>query len=226
MKAVKIILRVIAGIAWVLGLVIFAGMAMDFSDDPYMASFGYIMLGCYLVFTVGGYFGVRDMKKKRARRKAERAERERKIAAGVIPAHVHTARHTAGLPAPAGVPCEVRVFAQKVEFFAGGQVYQVPTERVTGAQEYTDTEMRQYVRSSAFQTILGAAAFGGVGAVVGAMPESRYKREVSKHNLAITFVSETGEASAVVLSADVSLLVLGQAVRKYARGVARGAVTL
>ena len=212
---------ILGWIVWAVVLVIIGLPVVDGAVEG-----GWLFLLIYLGLTLGVYFGVRGGKKKQTVRKAEKAERERKIAAGLIPAHTHTARHTAGLPAPAGVPCEVRVFAQKVEFFAGGQVYQVPMERVTGAQEYTDTEMRQYIRSSTFQTILGAAAFGGVGAVVGAMPESRYKREVSKHNLAITFVSETGEASAVVLSADVSLLVLGQAVRKYARGVARGAVTL
>lgn len=206
---------------WLLVLVVIGLPSLEGTAEG-----GVVFVGLYVVLSGMIYLCVRGMGKRKALKRTEKAEREKKVAAGVLPAHTHTARHTAGLPAPAGVPCEVRVFAQKVEFFAGGQVYQVPMERVTGAQEYTDTEMRQYIRSSTFQTILGAAAFGGVGAVVGAMPESRYKREVSKHNLAITFVSETGEASAVVLSADVSLLVLGQAVRKYARGVARGAVTL
>lgn len=188
---------------------------------------GVVFVGLYVVLSGMIYLCVRGMGKRKALKQTEKAEREKKVAAGVLPVHVHSARHEAGLPVSQGLPCEVRVFVDRLEFFAGGQVYQIPVQRLTGAQEYNDTEMRQDIRSSAFQTILGAAAFGGVGAVVGAMPESKYRREVSKYNLAVSFVAEEGSASAVVLSADVSLGVLGHYIRQYSRGTGpKEAVTL
>lgn len=212
-------LEIVAWVLWAVVLVIIGVPAMELEN-------GTLFLGGYLFLSLLYFLVHFRMKKVRKGKAEQKAKREEGIAAGVIPAHTHITRHEAGLPVPVGVPCEVRVFAGRLEFFAGGQLYQVPMDRVIGAHEYNDTEMRQYIRSSTFQTILGAAAFGGMGAVIGAMPESKYKREVSKHNMAVSFVSEAGESSAVVLSADTSLLLLGTVIRKYCRGVGSQPVTL
>lgn len=222
----KKVLGIVGWIMWAFGLLIFVSGALASSEDPNTASFGYIMLGMYLFLSVLYFLVHFRMKKVRKDKTAEKIERERKIEAELIPAHVHATRHEAGLPVPSGVPCEVRVFSKHLEFSVAARRYVVPMDRVTGAQEFNETEMRQYIKSSAFQTILGGLAFGGVGAVVGAMPESKYRREVSKHNLLVSFLSEDGSPSSVVLSSDTSLFVLGNMVRHYCRGVANKAVSL
>ncbi len=215
----KKVLRFGGWVLWTLVLVIVAFPALSRAEG------GGVFLVIYLILS-GFYFLVHfSMRHHRAQKKVVKAEKAEKVAAGLIPAHTHTARHEAGLPVPNGSPCEVRVFTQRLEFLAGAQLFQIPMERVMDAQEYSDTEMRAYVKSSLFQTILGGTAFGEVGAVIGAMPETKYKREVSKYNLAVNFVTETGEISAVVLSADQSLLVLSLAIKKYCRGSTPEGVT-
>lgn len=212
-------LGIIGWILWAVVLVTMALPALSGMED------GGVFLAIYFILS-GFYFMVHfRMKSVRAQKKAAKAEKAEKVAAGLVPAHTHSTRHEAGLPVPSGSPCEVRVFAQRLEFLAGAQLFQIPMERVMGAQEYNDTEMRAYAKSSLFQTVLGGAAFGGVGAVIGAMPETKYKREVSKHNLAVNFVTEAGDTSAVVLSADTSLIVLGTVIRKYCAGSASKGVT-
>lgn len=214
-------LGIIGWVLWVAVLVIIGLPTLEGAVEG-----GEIFLGLYVVLSAMFYFPYRAMKKRKALKAVEKIERERKIEAELIPAHVHTARHEAGLPVPAGVPCEVRVFSKHLEFSVAAQRYTVPMDRVTGAQEFNETEMRQYIKSSAFQTVLGGLAFGGVGAVVGAMPESKYRREVSKHNLLVSFLAENGTPSSVVLSSDTSLFVLGNAVRHYCRGAANNTVSL
>lgn len=212
-------------LGWGLWLLVLVGIGLPTLEGA--AEGGEIFLGLYVVLSALFYLCSQGVGKRKRAKAAEKAERAEKVAAGMVPAHIHAARHEAGLPIPAGSPCEVRVFSDRLELLGGGQLYQVPAQRLTGAQSYDDTEMRQYIRSSAFQTILGAAAFGGVGAVVGAMPESKYRREVSKHNLAVHFVSQDGTPASVVLSSDVSLAVLEHYIRQYAKGGGPGeAVTL
>lgn len=134
-------------------------------------------------------------------------------------------RHLSGLPVPEGVPCYLEVTPAELGIRAGGQNFRVPTERIVSVQEYNDTEMRQHIGSSFGSTVLGGAAFGGLGAVIGAMPKSKYKKAVSKHNLVVNYVSEAGEAKVLAFSSDQSLGHLAREIRKYGSGEAPGGVT-
>ena len=136
-----------------------------------------------------------------------------KIAAGEVPAVQNTkTRHVVGLPVPEGAPCFVQVYTNRVAFLSASKRFEVPVNRITEATMYTDTEMRQHIQSSLFQTMLGGAAFGGAGAVVGAMPHSKYKREIAKYNLMVSFKAKDGSDSAIVVTCDDSLKDLAKAI--------------
>lgn len=133
-------------------------------------------------------------------------------------------RHLDGLPVPEGVPCQLVVTGQELGIRAGGQNFRVPMERITGAREYNDTEMRQHIGSSLGSTMLGGAAFGGLGAILGAMPKSKYKKAVSRHNMAVSYISESGEAKVLAFSSDNSLSHWVREIEKHRSGEAPGGV--
>ena len=72
--------------------------------------------------------------------------------------------------------------------------------------------MRQQIQSSLFQTMLGGAAFGDAGAIIGAMPHSKYKRFISKYNLMVNFKAKDGSDSAIVVTSNVNLKSIAKAI--------------
>ena len=164
---------------------------------------------------IGGLLCYQPMykRKKKARDEAVAGA----IADGKIPVCECKARHLAGLPIPKGVPCEATVYGPRLELRAGGQNYVIPMERVINAQEYADTEMRQYLDSNFSSTLFGGLAFGEVGAIIGAMPKTKYRPAVSKWNVVVNFITKDGVPQAVVLTKTYSLGSLAKAVNQYAR---------
>ena len=121
-------------------------------------------------------------------------------------------RHVVGLPVPEGAPCFVQVYTNRVAFLSASKRFEVPVSRITEATMYTDTEMRQHIQSSLFQTMLGGAAFGEAGAIIGAMPHSKYKRVISKYNLMVNFKAKDGSDSAIVITSNVNLKSMAKAI--------------
>ena len=178
-----------------------------------MGGMGFLLW--WVVLMVVLFVGIRRRSKESKRDKAILAE---KTAKGVIPAATRSARHVAGLPIPPGVPCHVEVYSDRLYIDGGSRTFELPMSRVVGAQLYEDTEMRHYVESSLFQTMLGGAAFGATGAIIGAIPESKYRREIAKYNLLLNYTAEDGSPKAVVFTDDTSLWGLGLSIQEYHKG--------
>lgn len=156
--------------------------------------------------------------RRRKERKSEKATQAERVAAGALPAANGTVRHVAGLPVPTGTPCSIEVYANRLYIDGSGRTFELPMSRVVDAQLYEDTEMRHYVESSLFQTMLGGAAFGATGAIIGAMPESKYRREIAKYNLLVSYVGEDKAPKALVFTSDTSLRWLGVSIQQYHTG--------
>lgn len=143
----------------------------------------------------------------------KKAKHQKAVDSGEAPmVEDYNTRHVVGLPVPDGAPCCVQVYKDRVAFVTSGKQFSIPLSRVTGATTYTDTEMRQQIQSSLFQTMLGGAAFGDAGAIIGAMPHSKYKRVISKYNLMVSFKAKDGSDSSIVVTSNVSLKPMAKAI--------------
>lgn len=139
-------------------------------------------------------------------------------------------RHVSGLSVPQGVSCVLAVTEAELGIRAAGQNFRVPMERIFSVGESTDTETRQHIGSSLSQTLLGGLAFGDTGAIIGAMPQSKYKKAVSRYNLVVSYRSEAGEVKSLIFSADKSLQMWVREIDRYKEGAPPagqdGAITL
>lgn len=117
------------------------------------------------------------------------------------------------------VPCQVIVHGKSIVIQSDASTYSIPTDRTISARVYPDTEMRQYMESSLGRTIMGGVAFGAAGAVIGAMPETKYRRSISKWNTMISYTAKD-QTTQVIILADTKPWRTCHSTNKYASGQA------
>ncbi len=57
--------------------------------------------------------------------------------------------------------------------------YSIAIEKIQSVNYYNETEIEKYTDSSFGSAVIGAAAFGVIGAVIGSRPKTREKKKVS-----------------------------------------------
>lgn len=213
------------GVQWIIWAIVMALLVWFFWDmtkDPVTGSMTSVFL--VLIVVISGCLCAIPASNRK--KKAQKEETSRLVAEGLIPVGQGQARHVAGLPITTGVPCAMKIYSNRVSVEGAGQLFEVPMGRVTGSQLYEDTEMRQHISRSLGGTILGGIAFGEVGAIIGAMPESKYRKEVSKYNLLVSYTTEENEPKALLFTSDSPLKSLGKVIQQYRRGIAGTSTTV
>lgn len=183
------------------------------SKDYGLAMLTGVCAVCFLI----AFYSLRSLKGKH---KARCREMEGMIMSGAIPAYTCNVRHVLGLPIPSGVPCQVIVHGKSIVIQSDASTYSIPTDRTISARVYPDTEMRQYMESSLGRTIMGGVAFGAAGAVIGAMPETKYRRSISKWNTMISYTAKDQTTQVIILADTKPMAELATAINKYASGQA------
>lgn len=152
------------------------------------------------------------------KRREEKLATAEAIANGRIPVASGAVRHIGGLPVPTNVPCKMTVFADRMELTSSSQDFRLSMDKVIGAEQFVDTEMRQHIQRNTGGAIFGGLMFGAAGAIVGGMPESRYRREISKYNILLNYVDDAGTIQAVVMTSEDPVRKLVDAINRYHSG--------
>lgn len=87
-------------------------------------------------------------------------------------------KHIQGLDIPETV-CTVELSTDKVIITGGGKEYNLNLERILSVNFEMDVDVQKYSKSSMTAGIVGVAAFGVAGAVIGAAPREKTKRLVT-----------------------------------------------
>ena len=212
------------GVQWIIWGILMAFMVWFFWDmakDPVTGGITVV----FMVLIGGIGFSLCWLPSYNRKKKAQKAEVARRVSAGEMAVGSGEGRHVTGLPLPSGVPCSLKVYTNRLLISGSGQNFELPMGRVLGSQLYEDTEMRQHVKSSLGGIILGGIAFGEVGAIIGGMPESKYRKEISKYNLLVSYMTEASEPKALLFTSDSPLKAVGKVIEQYHNGTAPNTTT-
>lgn len=174
-----------------------------------------MIAGVCAILLLLAFYSCRFLKRKRA---ANQQEQEHQIMQGTIPAFTCNTQHIFGLPIPSGVPCQVIVQGKSVILKSDASTYSIPMSRIMRAREYPETEMRQYIESNLGRSIMGGLTFGPTGAIVGAMPETKYRRRIFKWNTMISYMSKEQSPQIIILTDTKPMTQLTTSINKYACG--------
>lgn len=86
--------------------------------------------------------------------------------------------HMGGLDAPENCKCTVVLNPDSLVIECGGSEFSLNTAKVRNVDFQLDIDEKQYLKSSMAGGIAGAALFGVSGAVIGAAPKTKTKRDV------------------------------------------------
>ncbi len=88
--------------------------------------------------------------------------------------------YISGLDFPENVVVLVTLTGEKVMINAPSlkKEYSINLERVLNISEYNETEIETVMKSSLAKGLIGASAFGLVGAIVGSQPTAKQKKKV------------------------------------------------
>lgn len=106
--------------------------------------------------------------------------------------------HVSGLSAPEKCKCGVVLTPEKLMITCAGKEYTLPLKRITYVDKKNETEMNYYMKSSFMKGVAGAAMFGMAGAVIGAAPKTKIRREEKVYAL-ISYENTRGEIDSIVL---------------------------
>lgn len=108
--------------------------------------------------------------------------------------------HVSGLDIPEGQLVSITVADNQViiKAPAANKEYNITLDRVISISNYTDVEIQSYMKSSIGKGIVGAAAFGVAGAVIGSQP-----KEKKKHVLHMFLVIDYADGQ-IIITSDVS----------------------
>ena len=137
-----------------------------------------------------------------------------------------------GLPIPSGIRITVELQPERFELQAltgrnnaDWKTYELSVEKITNVQLMDERQIRQVVEQSASGMILGAAAFGTLGAMVGGRTKTKEKINV---NLLLVIDYFSGEAKQIVLNVSDYKKASEQVVKRFRemKPVANDTVTL
>lgn len=106
--------------------------------------------------------------------------------------------HVGGLDAPENVSCNVILSPIDLKIVCGGKEFSLQLKKIRNVDFQLDINEKQYLKSSMAKGMIGAAAFGMAGAIIGSAPKTKTKREVKCYAI-IAYESAPGEYKNFVL---------------------------
>lgn len=96
-----------------------------------------------------------------------------------------------GLPLQANVAVSIKLTSNGLEFLepVSKQAFTIAFEKITNMKSYTETEIEKIVEQSAPGMIIGAAAFGLLGAMIGGRVRTKEKK-ILRYFLVIDYISD------------------------------------
>ncbi|GFI26093.1 hypothetical protein IMSAGC012_01212 [Lachnospiraceae bacterium] len=100
--------------------------------------------------------------------------------------------HIEGLNVPENCRCKILLGKTHLTVFCAGNEFSLNYEQIKNIDCQRERDEKLFQKSSLSKTIVGAAAFGATGAIVGAVPKTKSKREIISYAI-ISFVNSHGE---------------------------------
>jgi len=119
------------------------------------------------------------VKMSKAKKKAKRARKQLVESTGALADIVLP--HTAGLPVPEGVFCNLFLLPDKLQVHASGTQFDLDLTRITDVVEKTDVEIQKQMVSSAGGAVAGGLLLGPVGALIGGRAKTKTSREIKSY---------------------------------------------
>lgn len=113
--------------------------------------------------------------------------------------------HIGGLSAPENCKCTVVLNPSNLMIECGGNEFSLNIAKVRNVDFQLDIDEKQYLNSSLAGGIAGAALFGVSGAVIGAAPKTKTKREVKCYAI-ISYENIQGEFQTFILRDEIANL--------------------
>lgn len=106
--------------------------------------------------------------------------------------------HVGGLDAPENCRCKVSLKGTGLAISCAGKEFTLSVEKIRNVDFQMDIDEKQYLKSSFAKGVIGTAAFGVAGAVIGSSPKTKIKREVKCYAI-ILYENSDGECKNIVL---------------------------
>lgn len=111
--------------------------------------------------------------------------------------------HIGGLNAPENCKCTAVLNPSSLVIVCGGSEFLLNIGKIRNVDFQLDIDEKQYLKSSMAGGIAGAALFGVAGAVIGAAPKTKTKREVKCYAI-ITYEDTQGEFRTFILRDEIA----------------------
>ncbi len=85
-------------------------------------------------------------------------------------------KHIEGLPVPQNTPMDIVLSPQELKIFNAGQEFKISFEKLHSIIPTTEISVEKTTKQSTAGAIVGAAAFGVTGAIVGGRPKTVDKK--------------------------------------------------
>lgn len=122
----------------------------------------------------------KEEKERIKKKEIERQEYEKKHLMG---------KHQDGLPLASDIVCDVMMQNDGLSFKAGGNIFNLPFDKITGFDIKTEEEIQKQYISSVGGAVGGAVLFGALGAMVGGRAKEK-KSKITRHYLIITYTKD------------------------------------
>ena len=106
--------------------------------------------------------------------------------------------HVGGLSVPESINCNAVLNPTELLISCSGNEFVLPIEKIRNVECEFNIDEKQYLKSSMAKRIIGAAAFGVAGAVIGSAPETKTKREVKCYAI-ISYDGTDGDVKTFIL---------------------------
>lgn len=106
-----------------------------------------------------------------------------------------------GLPIPQNTELSIKLTPDAVSIIGSGQQFEIDFSKLQLVDVKSDVEMEKIIKQSAPGMIIGAVAFGLLGAMVGGRVQTKEKRVVS-HFLIISYQSDELKSIVIEVTKD------------------------
>lgn len=106
--------------------------------------------------------------------------------------------HIGGLNVPENCTCSVTLDRQGLTIICSGNEILLNLDKIRNVDFQMDIDEKQVLKSSLAGGIVGTAAFGMSGAIIGSRPKSKTKREIKCYAI-ISYESNQGEYKTFIL---------------------------
>ena len=183
-------------ISWVIAAVVFAAFLM--ANNETGQSVGSIVsssvcIGFLVAFAIMAF---RMVKLTSKGSKEEKKQREKDKQEGI--GRYNSVIHVGGLAAPENCKASVMLSPTTLTVNCGGSEYALNIKKIRNVDFQLDVNETQYLKSSFVKGVVGAAAFGMPGAIIGSAPKTKTKRNVKCYAI-ISYEDAQGEYKTFLL---------------------------